>query len=149
MDSGIRSPTELVNIRVADFSDNFSKVQIREEASKTFGRRINLMLCSAIIKEYVAAKGLSGQDAVFPIHPAVANRYLKRLATRVLGNGTSLGGERYSKPDAVRFPAHRRMLLAAQIQVRVRVEVSIRLEEDRANSLLHRTSGHEGQHLRG
>ncbi len=95
LDTGVRSPTELVNIRVDDLEDDCRKVHIREEASKTFGRRINLMLCTALLRGYIQKKALEPSDALFPISPSVANRYLKRLALRVLGNGTSLGGERY------------------------------------------------------
>lgn len=97
LDSGIRSPTELVNLRVADFEEGFSRVHVREETSKTFGRRIRLLLSSRAIEEYVRAKRLQPQDRVFPISPVVANRYLRRLATRVFGEDVSLGGERYSR----------------------------------------------------
>lgn len=94
-DSGMRSPSELINIRVSDFQEDFARVQIRDEVSKTFGRRINLLLCACEVREYVKRKGLTGHDIVFPISPPVVNRYLKRLASRVLGDATSLGGERY------------------------------------------------------
>ena len=56
-DSGIRSPTELMNIRVSDLSlmpnsSNF-EVDIRQEISKTFGRKIKLLICSTILKDYI------------------------------------------------------------------------------------------------
>lgn len=95
LDSGIRSPTELVNVRVSDFQENFAKVHVREEVSKTFGRRINLMLCPELLRSFAAKKGRSETDVLFPICPSVANRYLKRLAKRVLGDGVSLAGERF------------------------------------------------------
>lgn len=50
-DTGIRSPTELVNIKVSDFMNDFKELNIREEISKTFGRRIKLMICSELIKD--------------------------------------------------------------------------------------------------
>ena len=50
-DTGIRAPTELVNIRVSDFFDDFKELLIREEISKTFGRRIKLMFCSNLMKK--------------------------------------------------------------------------------------------------
>jgi len=50
-DSSIRAPTELMNIKVSDFYNDFKEVQIREETGKTFGRRIKLLICSKIIKE--------------------------------------------------------------------------------------------------
>ena len=43
-DSGIRAPTELLNIKVGDFYNEFKELNIRQEISKTFGRRIKLML---------------------------------------------------------------------------------------------------------
>lgn len=97
MDSGVRSPTELVNLRVSDFEEDFTQVHVRDEVSKTFGRRIRLMLSGKVVEAYVRAMGLSDQDPVFSICPPVANRYFKRLATRVFGDGVSLAGERYSK----------------------------------------------------
>ena len=45
-DSGIRSPTELMNVKVSDLFNDFKELNIREEISKTFGRRIKLMICS-------------------------------------------------------------------------------------------------------
>ncbi|MCG8404167.1 MAG: site-specific integrase [Phycisphaerales bacterium] len=95
-DSGIRSPTELVNVRVSDLHDNCTKLNIREETSKTFGRKINLLLCSELLEEYIREKKLRPSDYLFPISPPVVNRYLKRLATRVLGEAESPAGEKYS-----------------------------------------------------
>jgi len=97
LDSGVRSPTELINIRVCDFDEAFSRVHVREETSKTYGRRIRLLLSSKAVEEFVRAQHLGPQDCVFQISPPVANRYLKRLARRVLGDDVSLGGERYSR----------------------------------------------------
>ncbi len=96
-DSGIRAPTELSNVRVCDFHENFKKLVISEEVSKTFGRKINLMLCSELIKEYIETKGLSDEDYLFKIIPQVVNKYLKRLAVRVLGDKKTLAGDPYSK----------------------------------------------------
>ena len=94
-DTGIRSPTELMNIKVSDFYNEFKELNIRDEISKTFGRKIKLMLCSDLIKEYVKEKGI--KDYLFTLHPSVANRYLKRLALSVLGSGESLAGSRYDE----------------------------------------------------
>lgn len=95
-DTGIRAPTELVNIKVSDFYNNFKELNIRDEISKTFGRRIKLMICSEIIKEYVLEKGLNSESYLFSKHPKVINQYLKRLAEKVLGDSVSLAGEKYS-----------------------------------------------------
>ncbi len=55
-DSGIRAPTELVNVRVTDFHNDFKEIHIREETSKTFGRRIKLMISTDTLKEYIKTK---------------------------------------------------------------------------------------------
>ncbi len=97
-DTGIRSPTELINIRVSDFYEDFMKLNIREDVVKkgSFGRTINLMFCSDLLKRYIADKQIKNSDQLFPITPRIANKYLKRLAKRVLGDGVSLAGEKYS-----------------------------------------------------
>jgi len=95
-DTGIRSPTELVNVKVSDFYNDFKEVMVREEVSKTFGRKIKLMLCTELIKEYVKQENLSKEDYIFPIKPSTVNKYLQRLAERILGDKESLAGEKYS-----------------------------------------------------
>ncbi len=97
VDSGIRSPTELMNVRVRDLTEGFRKLHIREEVSKTFGRKINLLLSSDLLREFVKTKHLRDTDPLFAISPPVVNRYLKRLAARVLGTGESPAGEHYDK----------------------------------------------------
>lgn len=95
-DSGIRSPTELVNVKVSDFYDDYKKLDIKDENSKTFGRKINLLLCSSLIKEYIKENKLKSGDYIFNISPPMANRYLKRLSVRLFGDNVSPGGEKYS-----------------------------------------------------
>lgn len=96
-DTGIRCPTELMNVRVMDLYDDHKQLHIREETSKTFGRKINLLLCPELLRQYIHDKQLGPQDHLFRLSPTVTNRYLKRLARRVLGAGVSLGGERYDR----------------------------------------------------
>lgn len=96
-DTGIRSPTELVNVKVSDFYNDFKELVIREEVSKTFGRKIKLMLCVQYLKDYIKEKELTPNDYLFPIKPATINIYLHRLATRVLGDKESLAGQKYSE----------------------------------------------------
>lgn len=96
-DTGIRAPTELVNIRVSDLYDDCKELMIRDEISKTFGRKIKLMICSSMLKEYIKANNLKLDDQLFPIHPYTTNCYLKRLAKRVLGDSKSPAGQPYSK----------------------------------------------------
>lgn len=96
-DTGIRSPTELMNVRISDIYNNCKEVQIREETSKTFGRRVKLMICSEIIKEFIKRKKLGENDFLFNIDPRGANQYLKRLALKIFGNGESEAGGKFSE----------------------------------------------------
>jgi integrase len=96
-DTGIRAPTELMNVKVSDFYNDFKELNIREETSKTFGRRIKLMLASDLIKEYIKTKNLSRESFVFAISPHSANKYLKRLAVKLFGDSESEAGGKYSE----------------------------------------------------
>ncbi len=96
-DTGIRAPTELMNIKVSDLYSECKEVNIREEASKTFGRRIKLMLCSHMVKEHIKNNKLTKEDYLFPISPGRTNEYLKRTAQRVFGEGKTLAGQKYSE----------------------------------------------------
>jgi integrase len=95
-DTGIRSPTELVNIKVSDLHGDCKELHIRDEISKTFGRRIKLMLSAGLIKDYISQEKKSSDDYLFPISPSVTNQYLKRLAQRLFGDGLSEAGDNYS-----------------------------------------------------
>ena len=99
-DSGIRAPTELMNVAVSDlYNDENGKLvlQIRDEVSKTFGRKLKLMVSSQLIKEYIKNKGLKQGDYLFPINPPIVNKYLQRLAIRILGDRVSEAGKKYSQ----------------------------------------------------
>jgi len=96
-DTGIRAPTELMNIKVSDFSRDFKELHVREEISKTFGRRIKIMLCSSLVEDYVKRKDLKDEEYLFQITPPAANRYLQRLAKRILGDKVSPAGQKYSQ----------------------------------------------------
>ena len=96
-DAGIRAPTEMSNIKVSDFYNDCKEVNIRDEISKTFGRRIKLMLCSELIKKYIEENQLSDEDYLFKITPPCINKYLKRLSRKLFGEEKSPGGEKYSE----------------------------------------------------
>jgi integrase len=96
-DSGIRAPTELLNIKISDFHNDFQELTIREEISKTFGRRIKLMLSSELIKRYVFEKGLTNDDYLFSLSPYIINHNLQKLSKKVLGEEKSLAGQKYSE----------------------------------------------------
>jgi integrase len=95
-DTGIRAPTELMNVKVSDISHDFKELNIRDETSKTFGRRIKLMLCSELIKRYIQENDLAQDDFLFKFGPYVVNRYLKRLAEKLFGDKKSLAGQKFS-----------------------------------------------------
>lgn len=97
LDTGIRSPTELINVRVSDIDNDYKELNIREEISKTFGRKIKLMLCSDLLKDYIKVKGLNGEDQIFQINPSVVNKYLRHLGERIFGDIKSLAGQKYSE----------------------------------------------------
>lgn len=97
-DTGIRAPTELINIKVSDFYNDFKELNIREETSKTFGRRIKLMLSSDLIREYVKFQGLTKDSYIFGnVRSEAAGKYLKRLATKLFGDGETEAGGKYSE----------------------------------------------------
>jgi len=96
-DTGIRAPTELMNLKVSDFFNDFKELNIKEEISKTFGRRIKLMICSDLIRDYVKNKNLGKEDYLFTISPTATNKYLKRLGKRVFGDEKSPAGQKYSE----------------------------------------------------
>ena len=96
-DTGIRSPSELINIKVSDIHNDCKELNIKEEISKTFGRRIKLMLCSGILQDYIKEKGLNQDDYLFSITPAKTNQYLKRLGEKILGDKESPAGQKYSE----------------------------------------------------
>ncbi len=96
-DTGIRAPSELRNIKVSDLQNDCKELNIRDEISKTFGRKIKLMICSSIIRDYVKNESLSKDDYLFNREAQTMNKYLQRLAKRVLGSEMSPAGQRYSQ----------------------------------------------------
>ncbi len=96
-DAGVRAPGELLNLKISDFYNDFKEVHIRDEISKTFGRRIKLMFCSKLVKEYVNKRGLSKEDYIFSMSPFTINHNLQKLAEKTLGTERSLAGQKYSE----------------------------------------------------
>ena len=95
-DTGMRV-TEAYSIRIKDFSGNFTRLNIRKEYAKTFGRMINLKLCSRLIKEFVKNHNLGPEDFVFIKNTAAFNKYLRTLAAKTFGDGESLARKSYNK----------------------------------------------------
>lgn len=90
-DSGIRAPTELMNVRVMDLSEvpgtPYLYLTVREETSKTFGRKIKLMICSEVIKQYIQKYDLQKQDFLFTKGYTQMTRTVARMAHEVLKIG--------------------------------------------------------------
>lgn len=82
-DTGMRV-TELMNIRVSDFLKDYTELNIREETSKTFGRRIKLMLCSKQVREYVNKLELETNDILAQKSNKLINNELKIIGEKVL-----------------------------------------------------------------
>jgi len=82
-DTGMRV-TEMKNIKVSDFLNDYKEVNIREETAKTFGRRIKLMMCSETIKNYIDIMDLKSDNFVFKLHTFVMNKRLKKIGRDAL-----------------------------------------------------------------
>ncbi len=96
-DTGIRAPTEVLNIKVSDLLNDCKEVHVREEVSKTFGRRIKLMMSSELLKEYIKNMKLEANDYLFSFGPETVNKYLKRISIKLFGKGASEAGGKYSE----------------------------------------------------
>jgi len=83
-DAGCRV-TELLNIQIKDFGNDFKELTIKEESAKTFGRKIKLMFCSEQIKNYVKELNLKSEDYLIKKSSSMANRELRTVGKKVLG----------------------------------------------------------------
>ena len=94
-DTGIRAPTEMMNVKVSDLQWNEEKghynLTIREETSKTFGRRIKLLLCSGMLREYITNKKIKPDEFIFTTRHNSVNQYFRNLGWRILKLGKLLG----------------------------------------------------------
>jgi hypothetical protein len=89
--------TEAYSIRIRDFSNDFTRLTILNEYSKTFGRTINLKLCSAFIREVVKVHQLQQDDFIFIKEPPAFNKYLRNLAKNLFGTSDSPARKPYNK----------------------------------------------------
>jgi len=97
-DSVIRSPKELMNVKVSDLHDDSPmQLSIREETSKTFGRTIKLMLCSNELKKYIKRKELKPENFLFDFNHSSFNKKLKQVAQQVFGDVMTKGGKRFNE----------------------------------------------------
>jgi integrase len=94
-DSGIRAPTEFMSLRVSDFhwmQDNgIYELDIKDSYAKTFGRKIKLVLSSAILSEYL--NGKNPDDPFLTIEWKSFSQYVKRAFLKVFGDKPTKGGK--------------------------------------------------------
>jgi integrase len=81
--SGAR-PSELINIKVSDFSDDFKFLTIRDEISKTFGRKIKVILGHEQIKGYVEKFNLGRDSFIAKLSLSAINKELRTLGKKIL-----------------------------------------------------------------
>lgn len=90
-DSGIRAPKEMLNVRVKDITPvpntEILFLNIREETSKTFGRKIKLMICSEMLRTYIKQSGLKHEDFLFSVEYVVASRIISKIGFEALKIG--------------------------------------------------------------
>ena len=96
-DTIIRSPTELMNLKISDFSADYKELTIREETSKTYGRTIKILLCSEGLAKYIQRNNLKDGDYLFKFSPPMFNKKLKKVALQVFGDKMTKGGKRFSE----------------------------------------------------
>lgn len=87
-DAGLRV-TEGYSIQIKNFSDNFTKLTIPDEVSKTFGRTINLKLCTQLLKDYVKEHNLKEDDYLLLQKPFGINKYLRYHCLKMFGDKES------------------------------------------------------------
>lgn len=96
-DSGARV-TEALSVLVEDIhlEKGVVYVNLKDENSKTFGRKIKLLLCGKDLLEYIKRSELKASDRLFSFSPEYTNRYLGKLAEELFGTSNSKAGAKYS-----------------------------------------------------
>ncbi len=92
-DTGMRV-TEANSIQIKDFNEDFTKVSISDEISKTFGRDINLKLSSQLLQEFVKEHDLKPDDYLFLKQVFTINKYLRYHCAKMFG------GDKVSHPKS-------------------------------------------------
>lgn len=103
-DSGCRAPTEAVNVRRSDITEESGSfyLNIRPETSKTFGRRIRLMFSGKALVDFCENNQVGPEDYIFgtkrtKVTSAAAKKYYQRLAVQLFGDVQTMGRERIGK----------------------------------------------------
>jgi len=92
-DSGVRAPKELMNIRRKDLTEvpnsDLLYLQVREDTSKTFGRKIKLMISSTLVKEFMENKKLKPGDFLFTTSYVSTTRTIQKMGYKAFKIGYS------------------------------------------------------------
>jgi len=105
-DSIVRSPSELSNLYVNDLGieENAVYVNIRQEVSKTYGRKFNLVLADEDLKDYIKRKKLGSNDRLFPFYTMPTfNKTIQKAFIKVFGDRMTPGGKPYSELTGYAF----------------------------------------------
>jgi site-specific recombinase XerD len=103
-DSGARV-TEALSVEVKDIhiEKGVVFVDLKDENSKTFGRKIKLLLCGKDLQEYIKRSEFRPTDRLFPFSHIYLNRYLGELAGDLFGDELSKAGGRYTEMSLYDF----------------------------------------------
>ncbi len=99
-DSGVRAPKELMNIRRKDISEvpnsDLLYLQVRDDTSKTFGRKIKLMISSKLIKDYIKENKLEPNDFLFTRSYVSTTRTIQKMGYNAfkIGYSRKISGNR-------------------------------------------------------
>lgn len=96
-DSIIRSPTELLSLRVEDIFKKNEEVwvNIPNNISKTFGRKFNLVYAGELILKYIEKNKLKPTDYLFNISAPILNDEMQSIAKQIWKESKNEGGEFY------------------------------------------------------
>lgn len=97
-DSGARV-TESFSLRRKDISQDEKGdvwVDIPDEVSKTFGRKIKLILCGKDLLACIKESGLKEDELIFSHSVPMVNRHLNEMGHELFGDGYSKAGERFA-----------------------------------------------------
>lgn len=87
-DSMVRSPTEVLSLRVSHIYEQDGEVWVTvpDEISKTFGRTLNLLYSGQAIREHIRRKNLKPDDLLFSFDPSLLNKKMQQVAVQLFGD---------------------------------------------------------------
>lgn len=98
-DSIIRSPTELLSLKVENIYSKNNEVwlNIPDSIAKTFGRTFNLLYCGEEIEKYIKKNKLKDGDYLFDFNYQGLNKKLQQICKKIFDNKKSQAGEYFKK----------------------------------------------------